>query len=239
MNRSAILFFGVFLAGLLAYFCVQQHVRSIPSDIQNRTYDALQAENLGSIGVSIDGRDITLSGLVIREKTKQRAINVASQVSGVRSVRDAIMVAEPVLPDPDIVLTPELSLKQINEQCEQDISFFMEDKNISFTSGSSTIEQSNYALLEEIARIAGNCIESRLVVEAYTDNSGSKEGNLLVSKKRAEAIATYLRDTAKLPQTITAKGYGSEKPIASNDTAEGRAKNRRIEFKIETVESSE
>ncbi len=76
---------------------------------------------------------------------------------------------------------------------------------------------------------------SRLVieVEGHTDNVGSHNANQKLSEARAESVCQYLLENFGLPQELLiAKGYGTTQPIVSNDTKEGRAKNRRVVFKV-------
>ncbi len=70
-------------------------------------------------------------------------------------------------------------------------------------------------------------------IAGHTDNVGSQETNIKLSKERAESVRQYLLQTYGLPQNmVSAHGYGQAHPIASNDTPEGRDKNRRVVFKI-------
>jgi outer membrane protein OmpA-like peptidoglycan-associated protein len=73
-----------------------------------------------------------------------------------------------------------------------------------------------------------------LVVEigGHTDNIGATSDNLSLSKRRAETVVQYLIQQGIPKNRLQAKGYGSAQPIAENNTAEGRAKNRRSEMKI-------
>ena len=72
-----------------------------------------------------------------------------------------------------------------------------------------------------------------IAVAGHTDNVGAPQSNLKLSKERAEAIRQYLLQTYGLPPNLViAKGYGDTQPIASNDTAEGRERNRRVIFKV-------
>jgi outer membrane protein OmpA-like peptidoglycan-associated protein len=67
-------------------------------------------------------------------------------------------------------------------------------------------------------------------VEGFTDNQGAKEANLKLSSERAEAVVHWLADHRIDRSRLSAKGYGDARPVASNSTAEGRAKNRRVEL---------
>lgn len=104
---------------------------------------------------------------------------------------------------------------------------------LSFDVGKSDIKDAHIPLLEKVRSIIEMFPESKLVVEGHTDASGDPKGNLQLSEKRAYAVMQYLRQTMLLSaDRISAIGYGSEKPIAVNETAEGRAKNRRIDIVI-------
>jgi OOP family OmpA-OmpF porin len=67
-------------------------------------------------------------------------------------------------------------------------------------------------------------------IQGYTDNTGNKATNQKLSQARADAVRTWLIDKGIAADRLTAKGFGSDNPIAPNSTKEGRAQNRRIEF---------
>jgi OOP family OmpA-OmpF porin len=68
-------------------------------------------------------------------------------------------------------------------------------------------------------------------VRGHTDNKGSKKHNLVLSQKRAETVMAYLKDHG-VTNSMTAKGYGEDKPVADNKTADGRLENRRVTLRI-------
>ncbi len=105
-------------------------------------------------------------------------------------------------------------------------------KNIFFDLGSDRIRPSSYAELDEVVKFMKENPGIKVEIAGHTDNIGSREFNLSLSQKRAENVANYLISKGISRDRIVAKGYGFDKPIASNDTEEGRAKNRRVEFKI-------
>ncbi len=73
----------------------------------------------------------------------------------------------------------------------------------------------------------------KVEIGGHSDNSGDEKANMAISVKRAESAKKYIMDKFNIPgDRMVVKGYGSSKPIADNSTAEGRAKNRRVEFKI-------
>jgi outer membrane protein OmpA-like peptidoglycan-associated protein len=71
-----------------------------------------------------------------------------------------------------------------------------------------------------------------LVLDGHTDNVGDEDANLLLSKNRVEAVKSYLISKGISENRIKVNYFGETKPIADNNTSEGRQKNRRVEFKI-------
>ena len=105
-------------------------------------------------------------------------------------------------------------------------------ENLEFETGSAKIRPSSYASLIELANLLKKKPKWRLLVEGHTDNVGSREFNLKLSQRRAEAVKKFLVEQGVEPHRIITKGYGPDRPIAPNDTPEGRQKNRRVEFTI-------
>lgn len=104
-------------------------------------------------------------------------------------------------------------------------------KAMSFSVGQSVIEAANYPLLTKVQRAIALFGEPQAVIEGHTDSTGSAATNLVLSQKRAEAVRAYLVANNTLPKdNIEATGYGAERPLASDQTAAGRAINRRIDI---------
>jgi OOP family OmpA-OmpF porin len=80
--------------------------------------------------------------------------------------------------------------------------------------------------------ILQRCPDSAVEIGGYTDSGGGTGRNQILSQIRAQAVVDYLVNAGIAADRLTAVGYGETNPIASNDTEEGRAQNRRIEFKI-------
>ncbi|MBT8433298.1 MAG: OmpA family protein, partial [Gammaproteobacteria bacterium] len=75
--------------------------------------------------------------------------------------------------------------------------------------------------------------ENGLTIAGHTDSVGDDQYNLTLSQKRADAVRAYFVKADVDLGSITSVGYGESKPVASNDTDQGRTQNRRIEFKLE------
>jgi outer membrane protein OmpA-like peptidoglycan-associated protein len=106
-------------------------------------------------------------------------------------------------------------------------------KTIQFPVGKDVIISENYALLSKVQQAIGVFGQPSLVVEGHSDSTGQEATNLELSQRRADAVRQYLVANRTLPaEKIQAVGFGSAKPLASNQTAEGRAVNRRIDLVI-------
>ncbi|MBA2320039.1 MAG: OmpA family protein [Deltaproteobacteria bacterium] len=106
-------------------------------------------------------------------------------------------------------------------------------EKIFFETGKAIIKEISFELLNEIARVMNEHPEvTRIQVEGHTDSDGSNPFNIKLSQSRAESVARFLVGAGVAESRLVAKGYGEEKPIETNATAEGKAQNRRVEFTI-------
>jgi OOP family OmpA-OmpF porin len=102
---------------------------------------------------------------------------------------------------------------------------------ILFDSGSAKIKAESYKTLADIAKLLTDDPALKLSIEGHTDSDGSDATNLALSQNRSDAVKTYLVQTYKIDAgRLETKGWGETKPIDTNDTAEGKANNRRVEF---------
>jgi outer membrane protein OmpA-like peptidoglycan-associated protein len=109
--------------------------------------------------------------------------------------------------------------------------------DILFESGKATLKPELRENLAEIAAILKNMLtDANIIVEGHTDNVGSEEKNHKLSADRAYAVMKYLVDRGVSQERLSSRGYGFAKPIADNETKEGRAKNRRVELIIQEPE---
>jgi OOP family OmpA-OmpF porin len=105
---------------------------------------------------------------------------------------------------------------------------------LTFQSGQAEVQPMYRSLLEKVKRAADVFPRSQIVIEGHTDSYGSDETNLALSRKRAEAVSAFLTNELGVPALrLSAVGYGETQPIANNDTEQGRARNRRIDVRIE------
>lgn len=110
---------------------------------------------------------------------------------------------------------------------------------VTFAVDSSTITPTFQGTLDQIAASLTKYPNSLIDVMGHTDSTGSDAYNLELSQRRAEAVANYLALRGVTRSRIATMGYGEQYPVASNDTAEGRALNRRVEIRITPISQDE
>jgi OOP family OmpA-OmpF porin len=118
------------------------------------------------------------------------------------------------------------------EECETQVAEVQSAQKIGFEPGSARIDSAGAVILDAIADILKACGEIRMEIGGHTDSQGREEMNGQLSLERARAVLDELRLRRVLTSMIDAKGYGESRPIADNDTEEGRETNRRIEFRV-------
>ena len=107
-------------------------------------------------------------------------------------------------------------------------SVVLQDVNFEFDSAQLTPNAQN--VLNGVAERLVNNPDVRVSIEGHTDSRGSDQYNKDLSQRRAESVATYLNQRGVEANRMRAVGYGEERPVATNDTEEGRFQNRRVEL---------
>lgn len=116
------------------------------------------------------------------------------------------------------------------QSCAEDIAAILKSGSIQFAPGSAAIEPESQGVILAIADVLRSCPQASFEIAGHTDSQGSADYNRQLSQQRADAVAAALRKVGLPDITLTAAGYGAERPIADNGAEAGRAQNRRIEF---------
>ena len=116
--------------------------------------------------------------------------------------------------------------------CQQLFSELLTKGRIRFESGRADIVADSAGLLDRLIETALRCPNVNIEIAGHTDADGDDVFNKALSEKRAQAVADYLVKAGLPADRFTAVGYGSAQPVAANDTDEGKAQNRRIEFVV-------
>lgn len=106
-------------------------------------------------------------------------------------------------------------------------------QGVQFETGKSTLKKQSFPLLDQVAKVMTDNPSYRLMIAGHTDNAGNKDKNLQLSKDRAAEVKKYLESKGVALGRASSEGYGDSLPVADNATKEGKAKNRRVEFKIQ------
>jgi outer membrane protein OmpA-like peptidoglycan-associated protein len=105
-------------------------------------------------------------------------------------------------------------------------------RNIFFDTGKSTLRPESNSELDRLLKLMKDVPTLKIEISGHTDNTGSATLNETLSQSRAEAVVAYLTSKGIAANRMVAKGYGASKPIASNNSDDGKQQNRRTEFEI-------
>lgn len=127
---------------------------------------------------------------------------------------------------------PEIkaAVKKVFEQALQ---------GVQFETGKTTLKPSSNVILDKVVKIMKDNPEYKLFIAGHTDNVGKAESNLTLSKGRAASVLAYLVAKGIDPNRVKSEGFGDTQPVADTSTTAGKAKNRRVEFKVEFEAYSE
>ncbi len=162
--------------------------------------------------LTIDGSSVSVRGEVANEAQRQQiASEIATSLNPTYTVNNGLRVAA----------------------IEQGVLDAALDKRIiEFDSGQASITPNGLAILDEMAAAMQKIKGRKVEVIGHTDNTGLRASNVSLSQARADAVRSYLAGKGIAPDTVLTSGQGPDRPVASNATADGRARNRRIEFRI-------
>jgi outer membrane protein OmpA-like peptidoglycan-associated protein len=234
------------LLGLLAValFAVTRFAHGwIEESVAARTRAALDGAGLAWVQLEVSGQQVRLSGAAPAAADGERALEVARQArcqSWAGALTCAISVtgsfAAPPAPAEAPAAAPEPKAAPAEQAqadaCEGGLGALLGRSTVEFATGSAVLAPSSRALLDRVAEVARTC-PGTLRVEGHTDSTGDAARNLALSQARAEAVRQALVERGLPAERLVAEGFGQERPLAPNDAAAGRARNRRIELHVE------
>jgi outer membrane protein OmpA-like peptidoglycan-associated protein len=197
------------------------------------TFKALAA---AGVGASIDRANDTVivAAIVPNNGVKQRLLRtVRTSVGSGAAIVDQIAVrgAPPARPSPKPPGSAAASAAKV-AKTQAALDAALRRGTIEFETGSAVITGRGLAVLQSVVPILRRAQGLTVEVAGYTDASGAASDNRRLSRQRAEAVRRWLIGRGIAADRLTAHGYGAADPVASNDTAEGRARNRRIEMHV-------
>lgn len=108
--------------------------------------------------------------------------------------------------------------------------------NITFASDSDSLKPEFHQTLDSVVKVLAKYESTLVTVTGHTDSSGAAGYNQKLSERRAASVATYLAQKGVKQERLAAIGYGESHPVADNSTAQGKARNRRVELTLEPIE---
>ncbi|MFP4262457.1 MAG: OmpA family protein [Halomonas sp.] len=108
---------------------------------------------------------------------------------------------------------------------------------VTFGFDSSELTSNARNALDDVSRILTQYDDTRVNIAGHTDSTGDADYNQRLSERRAEAVGNYLSQSGVASNRLNMRGYGEDQPVASNNTEEGRAQNRRVEITLSAIES--
>jgi OOP family OmpA-OmpF porin len=163
--------------------------------------------------LSVNGTQISVLGDVRNEAQRQQiASDMATALGADYTIKNSLRAA---VPASDQTLLDQTLANRI----------------IEFELASATLTPKGRAILDDMAGALAKTGSKKIDIVGHTDNSGSRPNNLALSQARADAVKGYLAGKGVDPGVLNALGVGPDQPVAPNTTDEGRARNRRIEFR--------
>lgn len=161
----------------------------------------------------INGTQIAIRGNVGNEAARQQvASDMATALNPTYSIDNALVV--------------------VAQNAQHRLDDTLSNRTIEFETGSAMLTPKGQAILDEMLVVIKELGMPRLQIIGHTDSSGNRLANVGLSLARSGSVRDYLIERGVPAETLGAVGSGPDFPVASNDTAEGRAKNRRIEFRL-------
>jgi outer membrane protein OmpA-like peptidoglycan-associated protein len=194
--------------------------------------NGIEALRTPGVQAVFDGNSVNLGGLVGEDNLNRitqsmRSVLGGSLIFGALADRVADMVSSAN----NRAVTALASLR--SGFSPGDLTATLNQSVVNFPSGSADIPAAMNSFFQTAA---GNLKQlpqgSVIEIAGYTDNTGDPQANVALSQRRAEAVRDALIKAGVNPDMLVAKGYGNANPIASNDLAEGRFSNRRIEYRV-------
>lgn len=162
--------------------------------------------------LKVDGNVVHIRGEVANEVQRQQiASDMATSLNSSYTVNNGLRLSS----------TEQATLDKI-----------LANRIVEFNSGNAILTPKGQEILNELSVAILKFKDKKLEVIGHTDNTGLRTSNVLLSKARADAVKEYLANKGINPESISTSGNGSDNPVASNDSVEGRARNRRIEFRV-------
>lgn len=186
--------------------------------VSKATIGAAIGATIGAIGAAIDNRGDD-------SRTRNQRVLAAAAAGG--AIGGGVGY---YMDRQEAMLRQELANTGVQVVRDGDNLILLMPGNITFATGSAAVKGDFQVVLNSVAKVLTEFDKTILEITGHTDSTGSNEFNQQLSERRATAVANVLQANDVAFERILSAGYGEERPIADNSTAEGRALNRRVEL---------
>lgn len=245
-SRTAIL---VALASLLllTWLAVALRYEAIQADLAQRVTQTLAAHAVTDVAVEVKGRDIVLNGEIAHEVEPAYVGELAAEVWGVRAVDVGGLQQRGAPLEEDERLNPRFVTREIVRlggelsdpldapTCQRRMARVASASSVRFETRGATPMIESYPVLNDLAAVAYQCPETRLIIGGHTDAGEDRAFRLRLSQARARAVERFFYLAGIPEERMQVVAYGDGQPVASNASPEGRAANRRITFEFEPL----
>ena len=204
---------------LFCFFCLRLHSREIQQDVSNRVTTVLAAHHIPTQGLSIAGRDVTLSGPSGSREISTDTQKLVASVDGVRTVD--VRSVEPA---------PDARTIGAKVETQRKLDALLSLGVVEFNSDSAQLTPRGRSVLDQVAPVLAASPGLLCEIQGHTDSKGNPTANQALSLRRSLATKAYWVTKGIAAERLVPKGFGDTQPVASNTTAAGRQLNRRIDF---------
>jgi len=163
--------------------------------------------------LAVNGNSVRISGQVGNEAERQQVASALATAAG-----------------PNFLV--KNALRGGGNRQQELLDQALADRIIEFESGSATLTAAGRSILDEMVVAMKQVGDQQVQVIGHTDDVGRREANVALSLQRAIAVKAYLEGAGVAADNLSVQGFGPDRPVADNTTTEGRARNRRIEFRV-------
>lgn len=179
-------------------------------NVQKMITPELKRVSRGQLRVS--GNVVDVTGEVDNEATRQQVVSlISTQLNPTYTVRNGL---------------------RVSAAGQEAVDAALANRIIEFEPGNATLTASGIQVLDQLLPVLKQLGTTKFEVIGHTDAQGSRQRNVALSAARADAVKAHLVSKGVAPELIQTSGVGPDRPVASNDTSEGRARNRRIELRV-------
>jgi outer membrane protein OmpA-like peptidoglycan-associated protein len=219
MPRKIALSAAILAFGLFCIFCLRVHSGEIQQDVSTKVAAALTANHNSIKGLSVSGRDVTISGPA---GSPEISADTQKLVAGIEGVRVVNVRMDESLRDAKTIGVAAESQRKLDSLLALGV--------VEFNPASAQLTPQGRRVLDQVAPLLAVSPGLFCEIQGHTDSKGNPSANQTLSLNRAVATKAYLVAKGIAPERLLPKGFGDTQPIASNASAAGRQLNRRINF---------